>query len=109
MNLAPVQRGLERDDAIPVASVYPASGNGTLYVPRALMNFRVSSSPFRFDGRKGPWKVTGLEDAGPTGSPSTLQNRLRNRRQGKIAAPSAVFHPRAGFSLSAESRRSGGR
>jgi hypothetical protein len=28
------------------------------------MDFRASSSPYRFAGLKGPWKFTGLEDAG---------------------------------------------
>ena len=64
MDPALVQRGLERDDRIPVASVYPASVNGAWGLPRALMDFRGSSSPYRFAGLKGPWKFTGLEDAG---------------------------------------------
>jgi hypothetical protein len=64
MDPAPVQRGLERDDRIPVASVYPASVSGALCLPRALMDFRASSSPYRFAGLKGPWKFTGFEDAG---------------------------------------------
>jgi len=50
MDPAPVQRGLERDDMIPVASVYPASVNGALCLPRALMDFRASSLPNRFAG-----------------------------------------------------------
>jgi hypothetical protein len=36
-----------------------------LCLPRALMDFRASSSPYRFAGLKGPWKFTGSEDAGP--------------------------------------------
>ncbi len=32
--------------------------------PGALMDFRASSLPYRFDGLKGPRKFTGLEDAG---------------------------------------------
>ena len=50
MDPAPEQRGLEHDDMIPVASVYPASVNGALCLPRALMDFRASSSPYRFAG-----------------------------------------------------------
>jgi hypothetical protein len=38
MDPAPVQRDVERDDVIPVASVYPASVNGALCLPRALMD-----------------------------------------------------------------------
>jgi hypothetical protein len=64
MDPAPVQRGLERDDLIPVASIYPASVNGALCLPRALMDFRASSLPYRFHDLKGPWKFTGLKDAG---------------------------------------------
>ena len=64
MDPAPVQRGLERDDLIPVASVYPASVNGLCACPGPLMDFRASSSPYRFAGLKGPWKFTGSEDAG---------------------------------------------
>jgi hypothetical protein len=64
MDPALVQRDVE-DDVIPVASVYPASVNEALCLPRALMDFRASSSPYRFAGLKGPWKFTGSEDAGP--------------------------------------------
>jgi hypothetical protein len=64
MDPAPVQRDVERDDAIPVAFIYPASVNGALCLPRALMDFRASSSPYRFAGLKGPWKFTGSEDVG---------------------------------------------
>jgi hypothetical protein len=78
MDPAPVQRDVERDDAIPVAFIYPASVNGALCLPRALMDFRASSSPYRFAGLKGPRKFTGSEDAVLTGSPSTLQDHLRN-------------------------------
>jgi hypothetical protein len=60
-----MQRDLERDDMIPVAPVYPASVNGALCLPRALMDFRASSSPYRFAGLKEPWKFTGSEDAAP--------------------------------------------
>jgi hypothetical protein len=50
MDPAPVQRGLERDEVNPVASIYPASVNGALSLPRALMDFRASSLPYRFAG-----------------------------------------------------------
>jgi hypothetical protein len=45
------------------------------------MDFRASSLPYRFAGLYGPWKFTGSEDAGPAGSPSTLQDHFRNLRQ----------------------------
>ena len=43
------------------------------------MDFRASSSPYRFAGLKGPWKFTGSRKTPVlTGSPSTLQDHLRN-------------------------------
>ena len=44
MDPAPVQRGLERDAMIPVASVYPASVNGPRRRDAILEAFRVVAS-----------------------------------------------------------------
>src|SRR6516225_7516373 len=79
MDPAPVQRGLEPDDGIPVASVYPASVNGAFVIapgpdgfPLVFIYLTVLPASKGL-GNSQVWKTPVL-----TGSPSTLPDHLRN-------------------------------